>query len=89
MKPTTSKDLAVTKAPKIEIGSLYFHEENPNKVLMCTKVTTHFVHGIIIHSPFHQDLGVTAEYSNARLKLFNGRLTLEQYMLDILRTTVY
>lgn len=89
MKPTTSKYPAVAKAPKIEIGSLYFHEENPNKILMCTKVTTHFVHGIIIHSPFPQDLGVTAEYSDARLKLFNGRITLEQYRLDILRTTVY
>lgn len=79
MRPTTSKDSAVAKAPKIEIGSLYFHEENPNKVLMCTKVTPHFVHGIVIHSPFLQDLGTIAEYGSTKLKLFNGKLTLDQY----------
>lgn len=79
MKPTTSKDPAVAKAAKIEVGSLYFHEENPNKVFMCTQVTPHFVIGIVIHSPFLQDLGTVAEYSGTKTKLFNGRLTLDQY----------
>lgn len=87
MKPTTSKDPA--KALKIEVGSLYFYEGNPNRILICTKVTANFITGVLIHSPFPNNLGAIAEYDINKVRLFNGRLTLEQYFLSHTRSKYY
>lgn len=78
MRPTTSKDPTAVKALKIEVGSLYFHEETPHKILMCTKITPYFILGITIHSPSPSEIGCVTEYSNTKVKLFNGKVTLDQ-----------
>lgn len=78
MKPITSSSSAVGKHPQPEIGSLCFHEDTPEVVFICTKLATSYIGGVIVHSPFLNDLGTTIEYGISKIKLLNGTLTLKQ-----------
>lgn len=78
MQPITSNSPAVGKCPQPEIGSLCFHEDNPEVVFICTKLTALRVEGVIVHSPLLHELGTTIEYGVNKTKLLNGTLTLQQ-----------
>jgi hypothetical protein len=78
MKPITSNSSAVGKYPRPERGSLCFHEDNPNVVIICTNLTALKTIGVIVHSPSSGDLGMTVEYNANGVKLLNGTITLQQ-----------
>ncbi len=79
MKPkVTLESFGSKKFPEFEIGTLVYHKDTPNIIIMCTNIQKNYINGIVIYCPNSSHIGEIVEYLPSALVIVNGKITLEQ-----------
>jgi hypothetical protein len=75
----TYRSLEYKSSPRVTIGTLVYHEDSPDTIIMCTYVLGNYIKGIIVYCSNSSRIGYTVEYNTSRLVKANCRITLEQF----------
>lgn len=71
MKPTAILESFEEKeSPQLEVGTLVYHKDSPDTIIMCTNVQENYINGVVIYCANSSHIGEIVEYLPSALVIW-------------------